>query len=162
MSTESCSFEQRVLADVRQVILDGLLGHVEIGLGFHPRGLFPAPGPLDDHRGEHRHQRNAHQRRAPRQRSRRGAAGTSASFVRPGSRGKPPSARRPASARGPGPAREPSHSVLPALVGHRLQADRFERRRDRAVDALAAAGNPPRTPWRAPATSSSRETGLSR
>ena len=48
-------FKKPVFADLREVIVDGLLGHVEITLGFDAP-LFPAPAAVDEHgRGDRDH-----------------------------------------------------------------------------------------------------------
>ena len=45
-------FQKSVFADVRQVVFDGLLGHVEIDLGFLAGEGFAASRPFDDHGGD--------------------------------------------------------------------------------------------------------------
>ena len=53
--------EQRVLADLGEVVVDGLLGHIEVVLGLHPRRGFASPACVDDHGGGDRDQGNANQ-----------------------------------------------------------------------------------------------------
>ncbi len=124
--------QKRVLADVRQVIFDGLLGQVEVRLRFDPRDLFPAPGPLDDRRGADGDQRYADERSGCRHGPRLVLPEPARQFFHPA-----------LGVRRCRLVRQPVVEVLRQRANrgvsrlgcrrHRLQANRFQRRRDRAV-----------------------------
>ncbi len=57
--------EHSVFADVRQILLDGLLGHAEISLRRHTRDLLLTSGTLDHHGGDDRDDRRRRQTDRP-------------------------------------------------------------------------------------------------